>query len=82
MKTAGTAMLDLSSLPEQAQQEITDFYKFLKTKYRHRTTSMRKTSGKKESAVSDFLTESGFVGMWKDRPEMSDPAKWVKELRE
>jgi len=30
MKTANAAILDLSSLPEQARQEVTDFYLFLK----------------------------------------------------
>ena len=30
MKTSGAAVLDLSSLPEQARQEVTDFYLFLK----------------------------------------------------
>lgn len=77
MKTAITTTLDLSSLPEQARQEVTDFYNFLKTKYRQRSAP-QKASFK----ASALPVNSGFIGMWRDRPEMSDSAKWVRELRE
>jgi hypothetical protein len=81
MKTAITTTLDLSSLPEQARQEVTDFYNFLKTKYRQRTAPP-KPSSKHKTKAPVLSADSGFVGMWSDRPEMSDPTKWVSELRE
>lgn len=34
MKAANTTILDLSTLPEQARQEVADFYQFLARKYR------------------------------------------------
>lgn len=81
MKAANATTLDLSSLPEQARQEVTDFYNFLKTKYRQRTAPL-KTSIKNKSTAPTLLANSKFIGMWSDRPEMSDPTKWVSELRE
>ena len=78
MKTANTAILDLSSLPEQARQELTDFYQFLKKKYRV-PESGRRTS---KSTPVQVLSGEGFVGMWKDRADMNDAAGWVREQRE
>ena len=34
MKSANATILDLSILPEQARQEVSDFYQFLARKYR------------------------------------------------
>lgn len=78
MKTSNAQTLDLSGLPEQARQEVADFYQFLKKKYRGRST----TSGKQKVASAQALSQVGFVGMWKDRVEMSDAADWVREQRE
>jgi hypothetical protein len=78
MKTANSAILDLTCLPEQARQEMTDFYQFLKKKYRTNTTS-RRTLNK---ATIQALPVDGFVGIWKDRADMNDAAGWVREQRE
>lgn len=78
MKRADAAILDLSSLPEQARQEITDFYLFLKKKYRVHATGRSKQKDTSAQALSDV----GFVGMWKDRKDMGDAAVWVREQRE
>ncbi len=78
MKTANSAILDLSSLPEQARQEVTDFYLFLKNKYRGQTARR----GKKKETSIQTLTDSGFVGMWKDRIDMDDSADWVRKQRQ
>jgi hypothetical protein len=77
MKATGAANLDLSTLPEEARQEITDFYLFLKKKYRR----------SKNSAAPFFigtteLKETGFIGIWKDRADMNDSAGWVRQVRE
>lgn len=78
MKTANAAILDLSSLPEQARQEVTDFYLFLKKKYHVHTAGKRALDNKS----AQTLSEDGFVGIWKDRADMDDAAGWVREQRE
>jgi hypothetical protein len=78
MKMSNAAILDLSSLPEQARQEVTDFYLFLKKKYRVHATDRRNLN---ETSVQT-LSADGFVGMWKDRADMNDAAGWVREQRE
>lgn len=78
MKTANASILDLSSLPDQARQEVTDFYQFLKKKYRVQPTGR----GKKKEAAVQALSDDGFVGIWKDRTDMKDAAGWVREQRE
>ena len=78
MKTTAAAILDLSSLPEQARQEVTDFYLFLKKKYRAHNVGSKLL---KDTSVK-ILSDEGFVGIWKDRADMSDAARWVQEQRE
>ena len=78
MKTASTTILDLSSLPEQARQELTDFYQFLKKKYR----PSKAKHGAAASPPFKALEDAGFVGMWKDRGDMKDAASWVRKQRE
>jgi hypothetical protein len=78
MKTANAAILDLSILPEQARQEVTDFYLFLKKKYRAHTAGQKTL----KDAPIQVLSDEGFVGIWKDRADMSDSAGWVREQRE
>jgi hypothetical protein len=78
MKTANVPILDLSVLPEQARQEVTDFYQFLKKKYRVHTPGRVK---QKDTSVQTF-SGTDFVGMWKDRADMGDSAVWVREQRE
>jgi hypothetical protein len=77
MKAANATILDLSSLPEQARQEVTDFYQFLKKKYRVHATGRAKQKDTSAQALSDV----GFVGMWKDRTDMDDAVGWVREQR-
>jgi len=77
MKTASPTILDLSSLPEQARQELTDFYQFLKKKYRPSKARHRAAAAPPPQELAD----AGFVGMWKDRTDMKDAAGWVREQR-
>ncbi len=77
MKATGSAILDLSALPEEARQEVTDFYQFLKKKYRR-----RRAQEPPSSAGTTVLRETGFIGMWQDRTDMSDSAGWVRQQRE
>ncbi|MDR9414813.1 MAG: DUF2281 domain-containing protein [Gracilimonas sp.] len=64
----------LKKLPSEAQQEAADFVEFLSKKYLQQ--SEEADSSKKKS-----IFESSFRGMWKDREDMQDSTKWVRELR-
>jgi hypothetical protein len=64
----------LKKLPSEAQQEAADFVEFLSKKYLQQ--SEETDSSKKES-----ILESSFRGMWKNREDMQDSTKWVRELR-
>ncbi|MCH2449098.1 MAG: DUF2281 domain-containing protein [Gracilimonas sp.] len=64
----------LKKLPSEAQEEAADFVEFLSKKYLQQ--SEETDSSKKKS-----ILESSFRGMWKDREDMQDSTKWVRELR-
>jgi len=64
----------LKKLPSEAQQEAADFVEFLSKKYLQQ--SEETDTSKKKS-----ILESSFRGMWKDREDMQDSTKWVRELR-
>lgn len=64
----------LKKLPSEAQREAADFVEFLSKKYLQQTEET--DSSKKKS-----ILESSFRGMWKDRQDMQDSTKWVRELR-
>jgi hypothetical protein len=61
-----------NSLPPEAQQQVMDFVAFLKQRY--------KVSSKKKS--NPDLQEQTFIGMWRDRPDMQDTRKWIRETRQ
>ncbi|WP_346293043.1 DUF2281 domain-containing protein [Sphaerothrix gracilis] len=65
---------DIQSLPDEAQQLLTDFVAFLKQRYQ--ATSLE------ENHSTLNLDNSPFVGMWSDRPEMQDSTQWVKQIRQ
>ena len=64
----------IKKLPTEAQQEGVDFIKYLSQKYIQQP--INSSSSKKKS-----ILESSFRGMWKDREDMQDSTKWVRELR-
>jgi hypothetical protein len=63
---------DITSLPPEAQKQVSDFIAFLKTRY--------EVAPKKRLRRTKLASEP-FVGMWKDREEMRDAGKWIRELR-
>lgn len=65
----------LQVLPPELQREAADFIAFLSEK------SSKKPSGSAPNRPGSF-TEGSFFGIWRDRPEMEDAAKWVRQLRE
>ncbi len=64
---------EIDSLPPEAQKQVEDFIAFLKTRYKP-VPKKRVKKGK--------LEDEPFVGMWKDRADMRDSVKWVREMRQ
>ena len=64
---------EIDSLPPEAQKQVEDFIAFLKTRYQPVA---------KKGAKKGRLEDEPFVGMWKDREDMRDSVKWVRELRQ
>ncbi len=78
MKAASS--IDQSILPEQARQELNDFYRFLVGKYvrrRQRNKSVNSSS----PGTAGALVASGIVGIWKERT-MDDSPVYASFLRE
>jgi len=61
-------------LPSEAQQEAADFVEFLSKKYLDKPEESNLSTKKS-------ILESSFRGMWKDREDLQDSTKWVRELR-
>lgn len=64
----------LEELPPEARKKAGEFVEFLYTQY-------VKHADRKQ--VSDKpISESPFVGMWKNRNDMANSTEWVKKRRE
>ena len=68
----GSLWRRLAVLPERVQQEVADLIAKLEKQH--------SDSPGKPQAVS--LREEPFVGLWKDRDDLSDSTAWVRRLRE
>ena len=62
----------LADLPERAQQEVADLIAELEKQH----------SDSSAKPIEDSLWEESFVGLWKDRDDLSDATAWVRRLRE
>jgi len=67
-----TVLDKFDQLPPEAKKEASDFVQFFYEQY---VKSHPKSSSKKP------ISESPFVGMWKDRPDLADSTEWVREQR-
>lgn len=72
-------IIDPTILPEQARQELHDFYHFLVGKYAKRRTRAIKEPPAPGTAKA--LYNSPIVGIWKDR-ELDDSPAFARSLRE
>jgi len=61
------------TLPTEAKREVIDFIAFLQIRY-ERPVFVKKAKKSK-------LKNEPFIGMWKDRDDMSDSVAWVRDLR-
>jgi len=64
---------EINSLPPEALRQLEDFISFLRERY--------KSSQLKTAPPSDLESEA-FVGMWRDREDMSDSSAWVRNVRQ
>lgn len=62
----------IGRLPEEEQREVFDFVGFLCSRH-----SPRATTGRKRGNPS----MAPFVGMWRDRVDMTDSTAWVRAQR-
>lgn len=58
-------------LPPEAQRQALEFLLFLKQR-----------SDKARRAGRGSLREEKFIGLWRDRAEMTNGAQWVRETRQ
>jgi hypothetical protein len=70
---AANIINEIASLPPEAQKQIADFIAFIKTRYSVKQTNL------KSKRIS--LKDEPFIGMWRDRKDMSDSSAWVRKLR-
>jgi hypothetical protein len=64
---------DIATLPEEAQQLVSEFVAFLKQRYQPSQPANPQPLN---------LENEPFVGMWSDRPEMQDSTAWVRQVRQ
>ena len=68
-----TVTKKIKKLPPEAKKQVQDFVDFIYERYVFEETP--------EKPKDNKLSESPFFGIWKDRPEMSDSAQWVRNVR-
>jgi hypothetical protein len=64
---------EVNTLPQEAQQQVLDFIAFLRWRYAQSYEEIKER-------VTE-LPDEPFVGMWRDRQDMSDSSKWVRQVR-
>jgi hypothetical protein len=64
---------DYTTLPPELQNEVADFIAFL------RARSIAKPAPKTKRTK---LASEPFVGMWRDRKDLSDSRAWIRNVRE
>ena len=65
---------DISNLPPEAQQQVADFIAFLRTRY-------KRSDAEKQTKRINLINEP-FIGIWKDREDMNNSGKWLRNVRE
>jgi hypothetical protein len=64
---------DFSALSPERQQQVADFISFLRT---------RQTSAPRKVLKRAKLANEPFVGMWRDREDLTDSTGWVRRVRQ
>ena len=64
---------DISNLPQEAQRQVADFISFLKARYKQLQSD--------KTVKRDNILNEPFIGIWKDRDDMKDSGKWLRNIR-
>jgi len=64
---------DISNLPPEAQQQVADFIAFLRTRY-------KRSDAEKQTKRINLINEP-FIGIWKNREDMKNSRKWLRNVR-
>jgi hypothetical protein len=65
---------EFAALPEDAQMQVAEFIGRLRQSLQATETPQK--------AKRPALKDEPFVGMWKDRDDLTDSSEWVRQLRE
>ena len=65
---------EIMQLSPRGQQEVLDFVAFLKARYTINISAKKSLRGK--------LSEEPFIGLWRNRDDLSDSSNWVRNLRQ
>lgn len=65
---------EVNALPPEGRRMVEDFIAFLKQRYGY--------SCEVKPAPQTPVENEEFIGMWKDREDMTDSHEWVRKLRE
>jgi len=71
--TEEQVLSDFRTLPRSAQQSVVEFIAFLHARYDGEPSH--------DVGARCGLKEEPFVGMWRDRTDMSDSTAWVRAAR-
>ena len=63
---------EINTLLPEGQRIIESFLAFLQQRYARSAVS----------SSSTFLLDEKFIGMWRDRDELTDSTAWVRRIRE
>jgi len=69
-----SAWRKFETLPPKAQEEVIDFIDFLRSRYVNLKTRVKAKSSK--------LSDEEFVGIWKNRKDLTDSSEWVRHVRQ
>ncbi len=70
--TSEEILKEYNALPSEARKEVENFVALLRLRY----------GKKKPHAAKIDLSEEGFIGLWKDREDISEGSIWIRKLRE
>jgi hypothetical protein len=65
---------EIAALPPEAQRQVENLITVLKERYQD--------SPAVKTAPSSDIRSEPFVGMWRNREDLSDSAAWVRNVRE
>ena len=70
----------LEELPPEKQHEAGEFIASLRMQLGHSEERPKAAAFQPKRPKS--FRDKAYFGVWRDRPEMPDPAQWLRELRE